>query len=197
MFARIVVLIALWLPVSAALAQEKVHWVTMEEAQELMKKEPRKVIVDVYTSWCGPCKMMMRSTFTDPNVVNYLNDNFYAVKFNAEGPDPVTFKGTEFTNKSYDPNRRGRNGTHDLTKAIAPVNGRVAYPTLVYMDEDLNILTPVQGFMKAPDIEPILKFFATDAYKTEKNYQQWKSTTFKPKWAPPTAPAPAAGPQTN
>ena len=190
MFARLIVLMALLLPVSAVMAQDKVHWVTIEEAQELMKKEPKKVMVDVYTNWCGPCKMMMRSTFTDPNVIKHLNENFYAVKFNAEGPDPVTFKGTEFTNSAYDPNRRGRNGTHDLTRAIAPANGRIAYPTLVYMDEDFNILAPVQGFMKTPDIEPILKFFSTDAYKTEKNYQNWKSTSFKPEWtSPPTPPA--------
>jgi len=158
-----------------------VNWVSLEEAQELMKKEPKKVIVDVYTSWCGPCKMMMANTFTDPNVVNYLNDNFYAVKFNAEGPEAVTFRGTEFTNSSYDPNRRGRNGTHDLTRAIAPVNGRIAYPTLVYMDEDFNILSPVQGYMKPADLEPVLKFIATNSYKDGGNFQAYKSS-LKASW---------------
>lgn len=164
----------------AGIAQTEINWVTLEEAQELMKTKPKKVVVDVYTKWCGPCRMMMNSTFKDPNVIKYINENYYAVKFNAEGPDPVTFKGTTYTNGSYDPNRSGRNGTHDLTRVIAPVNGRIAYPTLVYMDEEFNILSPVQGFMKATDLEPILKFLATDAYKTE-SYQEWKAK-FKAAW---------------
>ncbi len=181
MLSRIALMFTLCLTTTFAVAQTSVNWVTMEEAQELMKTKPKKVIVDVYTSWCGPCKMMMSSTFTNPFVVKYLNDNYYAVKFNAEGPDPVTFRGTEYTNASYDPNRRGRNGTHDLTRAIAPVNGRIAYPTLVYMDEDFNILSPVQGFMKPADLEPILKFLGSEAYKNAA-FQDWKTSTFKPEW---------------
>lgn len=146
-----------------------------------MKTNKKKVIVDVYTSWCGPCKMMMSSTFTNPHVVKYINDNYYAVKFNAEGPEPVTFRGKEFTNEQYDPNRRGRNGTHQLTGAIAAVNGRIAYPTLVYMDEDFNILSPVQGFMKPADLEPILKYIQSGLYKDTK-FADWKTGSFKQEW---------------
>jgi thioredoxin-related protein len=52
-----------------------------------------------------------------------------------------------------------RNGTHQLTMAIAPVNGRVAYPTLVYMDKDGHVLAPVQGYMTPEQIEPLLIYF--------------------------------------
>lgn len=145
----------------------QIQWITWDEVEAKMENEPRKVLVDVYTDWCGPCKMMDNTTFSDPNVVDYVNENYYAIKFNAEGPKEVTFKGTTYKNETYDPKRRGRNGTHDLTRAIAPVNGSIAYPTIVYMDENFGILSPVQGFYRPEQIMPVLTFFGDDAYKTK------------------------------
>jgi thioredoxin-related protein len=153
---------------------DKVHWLTVSEMQEAMKKEPRKVLIDVYTNWCGPCKMMMSQTFADPTVIKYINTHYYAVKFNAEGNDVITFKGIEFTNKSYNSaNAQRRNGTHEFTKAIAPVNGRIAYPTIVYLDESLQIVSPVQGFWKAPQYIPLLYFIHEEVYKTEISFENY------------------------
>lgn len=118
---------------------------------------------------------MMKNTFTNPGIVSYINKNYYAVKFNAEGPDPVTFKGYTFENKNYDPNRRGRNGTHEFTQGVAPVNGKIAYPTIVYMDEELNIISPVQGYLQPQQIEPLLHFVAEDLYKTD-NFEEYQKT---------------------
>ena len=87
-----------------------INWMSLEEAVAAQQKEPRKIVMDVYTKWCGPCKMMMANTFTNASVIEYINSNYYAVKFDAESPDPVTFQGNEFKNPTYDPNRRGRNG---------------------------------------------------------------------------------------
>ncbi len=154
----------------------KIQWVTIEEAQELVKKKPKKILVDVYTKWCGPCKMMMRNTFTNPTIIDYINKHYYAVKFNAEGNDTVTFKGHTFTNPKYDPAKaHTRNATHQFTQAIAAVNGRIAYPTLLWLDEDLNLLTPVQGYLKPPQIEPILNWFGSNTYLTVK-YDEYVKT---------------------
>ena len=166
-------LILLALMISVAIsAQEKIKWVSVSDLENLQKEEPRKVLIDVYTKWCGPCKMMMAQTFTDKEVINYINKNFYAVKFDAEGNEKVNFKGYEWTNEDYDPNKRGRNGTHDLTLAIAPVNARIAYPTIVYMDENLNIIQPIQGMMRPPQIMPLLTYMANDKYK-DQNYDEY------------------------
>ncbi len=153
-----------------------INWMSVEEMEKAMEKEPRKIMIDVYTQWCGPCKMMMKNTFTNEEVISYINQNYYAVKFNAEGPESITFKGTTYTNPSYDPARgKGRNGTHELTMAIAPVNGRVAYPTIVYMDEEFKILSPVQGYQQPAQILPILHYFGDNAYKTI-NWSDYSST---------------------
>ena len=85
---------------------KSINWMSLEEAVEAQKTEPRKIMMDVYTKWCGPCKMMMANTFTNENVIDYVNANFYAVKFDAESPDPITFQGNEFTNPTYNPNAK-------------------------------------------------------------------------------------------
>ena len=160
-------------------AQDKINWMTVSEMELAMSKEPRKVLIDVYTSWCGPCKMMMSQTFTNPEVIQYINENYYAVKFNAEGNQPVTFKGVNYVNKSYNPaNASRRNGTHDFTRAIAPVNGKIAYPTIVYMDESLQIISPVQGFWKSPQYIPLLHFINEEVYKTSTTFDSYQ-TSFK------------------
>ena len=164
---RIILILSLLFSAANINAQHnQINWVTIEEAQELMKKEPRKVLIDVHTKWCGPCKMMMKNTFTNPEIIDYINKHYYAVKFNAEGNEEVNFKGTIYKNPGYDPAKaNSRNATHQFTRAIAPVNGRVAYPTIVYMDENFNILTPVQGYLKPDQLMPILKYFGDNAYR--------------------------------
>ena len=60
------------------LSAQKVNWLSIEKAQELQKKVPKNIIMDIYTDWCGPCKLMDKNTFQNPDVAQYLNNNFYA-----------------------------------------------------------------------------------------------------------------------
>lgn len=147
----------------------KVKWLSVAEAQEAVKKNPKPILMDVYTEWCGPCKMLSAKTFTDPQTVALMNKNFHCVKFNAEGPDAVKFKGQDFSNPQYVPGRAGRNGTHQLASAL----GVSAYPTVIYLDSDLNVITPVPGYVTPEQIEPILIYFGEGIYKT-KDWAAWQ-----------------------
>lgn len=156
-------------------AKAEIQWLSLEEAIAAQKKAPKKILIDVYTNWCGPCRMMNNDTFKNDSVIAYVNKHFYAVKFNAEGNDTVEFRGQTFTNPDYDTNKvNGRNGTHQFA-AIAAMQGRLSYPTIVYLDENLDILSPVPGYIKAPEIEPILRFFAENIYLTKK-WEEYQST---------------------
>ena len=142
-------------------AQEKpveVKWYTFEEAVELSKKNPKKLFIDVYTDWCGWCKEMDRKTFSHPVIARYLNEHYYAVKFNAESTKPIEFAGNTFVNEGGAP----RN-PHQL--AIALLQGKMSYPSVAYMNEDLQLLTAVPGYYTPDQIEPILNYFASDHYK--------------------------------
>lgn len=142
-------------------AQQKgeVKWYSMEEVQELVKKEPRKIYIDMYTDWCGWCKVMDKNTFTDEKVIDHLNTKFYAVKFDAEGKENVDFK-----NQTYKFVAQGRNGYHELAAAL--MQGKMSYPTSVFMDENLNLIAPRPGYLKPEDILPILEFIGDNHYKT-------------------------------
>jgi thioredoxin-related protein len=180
-------LLSLALAPLGALAQtpaKAIQWISIEEAQARTKKVPKPIFVDVYTNWCGPCKMLDRNTFSDPRLADYVNKHFYPVKFNAESGEPVMWKGQKLENPDYNAALAGgRNGTHHLTYHIANVNGRIAYPTVVYIDPDLNVLAPVQGYMTPEQMEPILTYFGEGHYKTT-DYQAFMGT-FKGKWKTP------------
>ena len=147
----------------------KVNWMSLEEAVAAQQDEPRKIMMDVYTQWCGPCKMMMSRTFTNQQVIDYINANYYAVKFDAESPNPVEFKGKTFENPGWKQNVRGRNSTHQLSRAL----GVNAYPTLVYMDEQSEIIAPISGYKTPPQLEMYLKFFAKE-FTSGVQQEEWE-----------------------
>jgi len=136
-----------------------VKWYTIEEAEKLVKSSPRPIFIDTYTDWCSWCVKLDKETFSHPVIVNILNTKFYAVKFDAEGKEDVVFKGTTFKNDG----KSGR--SHQL--AVALLQGKMSYPSVVFLNENAELLTVVPGFRQAPEMEPILMFFADKAYLTQ------------------------------
>ncbi len=121
---------------------EKINWLTLEEAQKLSEKEPRKIIMDVYTDWCGWCKKMDKTTFSDAEVAKFVNKHFYAVKLKADSNDKLTFKGQEFTNAQF-------------AQALR-ISG---YPTVVFFGENFSKFQPVSGYRQAGEFKEILEVF--------------------------------------
>ena len=145
----------------------EVKWYNFEDGIKLARKKHKFVIVDIYTDWCGWCKRMDNETFRDPSVVSYMNENFVAIKLNAEGNDPIAFNGTIYTNPAPSKPR----STHQL--AIALVGSRLAYPTYIYLDSKGKTITATQGYSQPEDLLPLLRYIGSDAYKT----QTWKEFT--------------------
>ena len=129
--------------VTAHLDVGGMSWLTMDQASELENKEGKKFLVDVYTDWCGWCKVMDKKTFSDPALKKYLLERFHLVKFNAEQTDPIRFK-----DKTYEWAPVGKNGINMLATEI--MGNQMSYPTLVYFDENLNKITSSPGY-KGPD----------------------------------------------
>ena len=101
---------------------------TFEEALQLAEEEEKLVFVDVYTSWCGPCKVMSETVFPDAEVGEYFNARFVSFKLDAED---IAIDGPRISN------------TYDIR----------AYPTLLFLNPDgTEIGRGVSGY----DIEDFL-----------------------------------------
>ena len=131
---------------------QEIKWMTFNEAIAAQKKNPKPIFMDVYTEWCGPCKMLDKNTFHDPKIVDLVNKNYYAVKFNGEGTDVINYKGKTFTNAKHNPNARGRNSVHDFTTYLQ-LRG---YPSMFIFDAKGDVKSPIVGYYTADQLLPML-----------------------------------------
>ncbi len=152
-------------------AQDGIHWITLDEAQAKMAEKPKKVIVDVYTSWCGWCKKMDAGTYTNPALVKYINNNYYAVKFNAEQQETVHFQGKEY---KFEPQYKAN------AWAVEMMKGQMGYPTTIFLMENFQNPTPIGGYHPVKEMEMFLLFFGDNVFRhrTLQDYQK----TFVSAW---------------
>ncbi|MGC1203338.1 MAG: thioredoxin fold domain-containing protein [Flavobacteriaceae bacterium] len=173
---KITYILLLAILVSANSVAQKINWVSLDQALELQKKTPKKIMIDVYTNWCGPCKMLDKNTFQNAQVADYVNKYYYAVKFNGEGNQVVNYKGKSYNNPNYNPaNANKRNSAHTLANYLQ-IN---AYPTIVFMDEKGDVIAPIRGYQTPSQLELYLKMFKKDEHKvldTQEKFNDYYKT---------------------
>jgi len=152
---------------SLTVSAQEIQWLTFEEALVETQKEgnTKKVFIDVYTDWCGWCKRMDKDTFQNPKVAEYMQEHFLMVKFDAEGKTPIEFNG-----RTYNYVASGRRGYHEL--AVMLLNGRLSYPTVVFLNKKMKVISPVPGYQRVDPFLKIARFFGEDIYK-EKNWKAY------------------------
>lgn len=147
-----------------AQSESGIKWMSWDEMIAAQQVERKKVFMDIYTDWCGWCKKMDASTFKDPSIVSYMNQNYYAVKLDAEMKEDIEFNNYKFIN----PNPGQKRSTHQL--AVSLLDGKLSYPSFVILDENVSRQHIIKGFQQPETLMGILLFFKTNEFVRYKQY---------------------------
>ena len=144
---------------------DKIQWLSFEEALALHQETPKKWVIDVSTEWCGWCKKMDKTTFSDPIVVDHVSESFYAVALDGEFKGNITVGDHvyEFVNE-------GRRGYHQLPAEL--MGGKMSYPTIIFLGEELQNLSSIPGYKDASSFLQIVEFF--EVYDATENPIKWE-----------------------
>ncbi len=137
--------------VSEESTSEGIQWMTFQEAIEKHKVEPRMWVIDLWTDWCGWCKRMEKTTFSDPKIGEFVNENYYAVSFDAEQKEDVVIEG-----RTYKFVSQGRKGYHELAAEL--MGGKMSYPTVVFLNNNRQIMHRLVGYQTKEEFHPIVNF---------------------------------------
>jgi len=140
---------------------QEVKWTSFDKISS--KKGKKMVFIELYTPWCRWCGRMEKITFSDPAIAKYMNKKFYNIRFDAENRRPVKFLGKNYR---FD-NKDGNRGRHTLAKTLMQDSGKQGYPTVVFLDENYNLIQAIPGYITAKDFEAIIRYFGDGNYKTE------------------------------
>ena len=133
---------------------DHIKWMTLDEAIIKLQKEKKPLLIDLYTDWCGWCKVMDKKTYSDKHVAEYVSDKFYAVKINAETRDKIAWN-----NKIYNFSSAYRSNEF----AVYLTGGKLEFPTTIFIAADGNPQA-IPGYMTPKDFELLVKYFGENAY---------------------------------
>ncbi|MBL7811369.1 MAG: DUF255 domain-containing protein [Bacteroidetes bacterium] len=71
-------------PTDTTAPASTITWLDFESGYAKAAKENKILLIDVYTDWCGWCKVMDRETYTNAEVIQAVNKDFVTVKLNPE-----------------------------------------------------------------------------------------------------------------
>ncbi|MDN3656676.1 thioredoxin family protein [Ferruginibacter paludis] len=91
-----------------------------DEALQLAKKENKLIFLDIYATWCGPCKRLKEYTFSNKEVANFYNANFINITLDGE---------------------------QDEGAALASRYGLTGYPSLLFIYAKGNLIQLTSGYM--------------------------------------------------
>lgn len=140
---------------------ERIQWITVDKLEQAILVEPRPVFIYLHTSWCGWCRKMERSTFKNAKLIQYVNENYHAVSFNAEFTQPVIYHGKTYR---YLASER----VHELTLYLT--RGETAFPAMVFLYNMQSAPSPLAGYLTARQLEPVLKYFKEQPGETFESY---------------------------
>lgn len=150
---RFFLLILIFAIPTSVVAQEKSSFPhkKLEQAQILSKQDGKKIVLDMYASWCGFCKRMVSEVYVDKTVGVTIDAYYHFVRVDIESDQVIVYNGQSFS-----------------MKELAAGFGVKSTPTYVFIVSEGKIIGTQPGFMPAPMFNQVLSFVGSGAYKTKK-----------------------------
>ncbi len=148
------ILTVLYCQAGLAQEREKINWISFEQLSDSLDSNPKSVLINFHTEWCAYCRKMHREVFTDPEIVRIVNENYYAVHFDAESRDTVIFDGQVFLNKEYSGRKKG---LHELARLFGDRKGKVTVPITIFLDEEFKVRSRHFEYLSRKKLKELLQ----------------------------------------
>lgn len=147
-----VIMLTLFIFVSFHALAQQIRWHSFDELTENMRKQPKPIIVFIHTDWCKFCAMQENNTFSRPQVVKEINQNFYAVSLNAEETKDIIFLNKKYR---YKPSGSG-SGYHELAEMLGTKSGKLSFPSTVILSKSWQVIRRETGFLNSEALLTLL-----------------------------------------
>ena len=138
----------------SAQVSDTVRWISFEVLDDSLSINPKKVFVAFYTDWCRYCKKMEKKVFTRSEVIDVLNKDYYAVRFDAEFENSMSFGGKLLVNDQLGESRRP---LHQITQLLALKDGKFVAPTILLLDENFHVTSRYFEYLDSKTLLEILR----------------------------------------
>lgn len=136
----------------SSVSGQNLDWTSFSELNEKFRGEPKPLLVFIHADWCKYCAMQENNTFSDPDIVDYLNENFYCLKLNGETKEEISF-----LNRKYAFSFTGAGqGQHQLAEFLGKKEGSLSYPTTVILSESFQLTARENRFLDREDLIQVL-----------------------------------------
>lgn len=148
------VLVGFSLTSISAQTSSEINWMSWKQLEFALEKKPKPVFVFFHAKWCAYCKKIKRKAFTNPEVIQKLNTDYYAVEMNVESKDTIVFDGLTFINTQA---QKKRNGVHKLPLLLASQRNKAfTLPATLFFDNDFKIRTRLFNYYTSKQLLKVL-----------------------------------------
>lgn len=133
-------------------SQAQVKWTPVEKLYDKLQEESRPVFAFIHAPWCSYCKLQQKKVFSDPKIATRLNEEYYCISINAETTETLYYAGTAY------PSDLQSNGKYlnSLAKLIGEKDGKMNYPTNVFLSEGLVVQEQYPTYLRKSDFKYLL-----------------------------------------
>lgn len=162
---KIYILSLLLIFFSSCNSPSKIAWMEWSEAENRTLKQDKNGFVWIYTDWCEESQAMMNGVLKNPDLIEFVNENFYAIKFHGQSKEEIKVKGLTWKFVEGD-----QGDYHELAHALTVtdkqnLNQSISYPKIAFLDTELNLIIPIDARMDLKEMEILLAFVASNSFK--------------------------------